>query len=257
MSTAIQLLDPNKGRADIFFDRTPVVTDWDSIRQLIASGVITKATALQRVKSYEPLKEADPREHAHWVDQQTLRMALLHDAGKPLELNFICESCGTRKIDPIYGERSWRNVCLYCAEHDRQSFSEKSRGSCEFLRPTYNPRSHSWGLLYYNSSQDHTFMFWLADFYRTRQEVEQALSPIHYYHQWLEITHNSMIAECLSFSDLLPIDDMMKLELPLTPEKFREHLRSVIDEDMQTEQRVMRYYVRDAMSDHERAEDDE
>jgi len=257
MSTAIQLLEPDKGRSDMFFDRVPVVTDWDAIRQQIADGVITRVTALERVKSYEPLKEADPREHAHWVDQQVLRMVLRHEAKKPLDSNLTCESCGSRKVDPINAEHDWHQVCLYCAERDRQSFSEKSRGSMEFLRPSYNPRSHSWGLLYYYSSQDHTFIFWLADFYKNRREAEMALSPIHHYHQWLAIKHNDMIAHSLSFSDLLSIDEIMKLNLPLTPEKFREHLRSVIETDMQSEQQVMSYYVRDAMGDHERAEDDE
>src|SRR4051812_13190250 len=128
MTTDIQLLDENKIRADIFFDREPIVTDWDKIRSDVIAGIITKANALEKLKSYELLEEADLREHAHWVDQQALRMALLHAAKKPLELDAICPRCGTRKMDTYFGSNSYGQSCLPCQEYARQEPDYGSRG---------------------------------------------------------------------------------------------------------------------------------
>jgi hypothetical protein len=258
MSTELQLLGQDKRQADMFFDREPVMTDWNYVRNLVLLGHVTKEGCLAEIKAFEPLKEADPREHTHWIAQQKLRLTLLHEAGKPLEGKHTCEACGSRKVDPLYDDREWRAVCLHCAELDRQTLHERSRGSCEFLRPCYNPRSHSWGLLYYWShGRDSTFIFWLADFYESRYQAKLALSPIHHYHQWLEIKYNGMIASWLSFSRLLPLSDLMKLSLPLTPDQFRAHLRSVIETDMSKEHEMMGYYVKEAMDEHERAERDQ
>lgn len=261
MNTELQLLGHDKNQADIFFDRETIVTDWDAVRQQVRDGTITKENALHQLKTYEPLREADPRDHAHWIDQQKLRLALLHEAGKPMEGKHTCEGCGSRKVDPLYEDRSWRCVCLVCAERERQvptGGGGGGRGSCEFLHATYNPRSSSWGLLYYWShGSDNRFVFWLADFFKNREEAERSLWPIYHYHRWLEIQHNDLISSSLSFTDLLPLSTVMELKLPLTPDQLRELLREAISQDMQKEQALMHHHVKDAMDKHERAERDE
>lgn len=255
MTTELQIAGKRR-RAEIFFDREFVMTDWDLVRYQVSAGVITKESALAKLKTYEPLRPADPREHNHWIDQQKLRLALLHEAKKSLLTDQTCESCGSRKVDELFTEH-WSKLCLHCAEKERQEFSERSRGSCEFLSPTYNPRSRSWGLLYYWSyGREHTFIFWLADFFKTRQEAERAVSPINYYFEWLNAKYDGMLVEWLGFTRLLPLDDIMKLSLPMTPDQLREHLMTAIENDMEREHAMMSYYVHDAMKEHESAESD-
>lgn len=261
MSAAIELLGEDKVRADMFFDREPVRTDWDRVREQIKSGEITSAGVLAQIKAYEPLKEDDYRDQAHWVDQQRFRLALLHEDEQPMEGTNTCESCGSRKVDPLYAKREWSQQCLHCIELKKQVDDFGGRGNCEFLSVRYNPRSHSWGLLYYHKNysgrRDSVFMFWLVEFYKTREEAERALWPIRFYFTWLNIKHNGMIRHWLDFSKVLPLEDVIKLPFPLSPEKFREHLRSAIQADMDSEQRLMRYYVHEAMDKHERKERDE
>lgn len=259
MSNAIELLGEDKVRADMFFDRELIVTDWDLVRQKVKSGEITSALMLEKIKQYEPLKEEDFRDLAHWIDQQRLRLALLHEAKKPLEGKNTCETCGSRKVDPLHEGDDWGQECLHCRERKKQVSGFGYRGNCQFLTVRYNPRSHSWGLLYYQkhyNPRDMVFMFWLAEFYKTREEAERALWPIRFYFTWLGVKHNGMVNHWLDFTKLLPLEAVMKWDFPLTPEKFRERLRSAIQEDLDSEQRLMRHYVHEAMREHERAERD-
>src|SRR5882724_6338160 len=132
-TSAIEL--SGKQRVDMFFDREPIFTDWNVIRHLVSNKVnpYYKDNLLQKLKSYEPLAEADPREHEHWVDQQCLRLILLRDADKSLEGTETCEQCGTRKMDPLMQTREWDRVCLHCLEFKRQVSNHGGRGSCEFI----------------------------------------------------------------------------------------------------------------------------
>jgi hypothetical protein len=259
LNTDLQPLNatPDTNLVDTFFDREPIVTDWNNVKVLIVNDCVTEAEIMAKLKAYEPLREADPREHAHWVDQQILRLVLLHKVGKAIEDDWTCESCGTRRVDPLNADSDYNKICLHCLEQNRQRFDGGSRGSTRFLWPAYNPRSHSWGLLYYLSqSIDSAFIFWLADFYKTRQEAEQALSPITHYFKWLTIRYNGLFNSWLSFEELLPIDEVINLALPLTPEQFRVHLRSRIEIDLGQEHALMSYCIRDAMTEHERKERD-
>lgn len=255
MNTDLQLLNEGKIRADVFFDRLPILTDWDKVRADIKSGLITREAALASVKLFEPLQAVDARDQAHWVAQQIFRLTLLHEARKPLELPKVCENCGIRKVDPVSPD--YNEYCLHCAEEQKQKAHSGSRGNCEFLSVRYNPASKSWGLLQYWSHDRETFLFWTADFYPTRQAAEQALSPIFYYQQWLQVVNNGMITEYMDSSDLVLIGELMNMKLPLTPEGFREYLRCAIQKDLEKEHAVMGHIVRDAMREHDRKEDDD
>lgn len=256
-NTSIQLHDPNINPVDMFFNREPVTTDWDGIRDLVLSGPWTEKLALDGVRDYEPLQEADPYEHNHWVAQQVLRLTLLHQAGQPLEADLICQDCGTRKVDPLYAKK-YSQICLHCAEQKRQLPDSGCRGNCEFLRPVYNSRSHSWGLLYYcRHNFDNVFIFWLADYYKTRQEAHRALLPIEYYDDWLNVKYQGMTNYWRSFQRLLPIEEAIKLALPLTPEQLTARLRAAIAEDMKQEHSLLAYCVKEAMDEHRRKDDDE
>jgi len=252
-TAALTLLEPEKVRADVFFDRTPVVTPWDIIRQKIQEEDIGKHGTLEIIKhDFEPLKAEDPRDHAHWVQQQILRLALLYEAHRPLVTEQTCECCGSRKADPLFGDN-----CLECREWKRQMPNWGGRGSCEYLAAQYNPRSHSWGIIYYWShGRSDPFIFWLADYYPSRREAELALLPIKRYEDWLDQKHNGLCYTFRSFSRLLAIEVVMKMELPFTPERLREYLRDVINQDMQDEQHLMRWVVRNALDEHKREERD-
>jgi hypothetical protein len=260
MTLTLQRLEPGKSPVDMFFDRELVVTDWDAVRAAVLRGEIVSKNILAEIKQMEPLQESDPREHQHWILQQKLRLALTHEKRKPLELNFICLQCGSRKCDCYYGDRRFSNTCLHCAEESEQRVHLGSRGSCEFLRPVYNPRSRCWGITYYwnhGHSRDEAIMFWVADFYPTYRAAIAALQPIGTYHKWLEVQNNAMITEYLSFSRLIPMSAVIEMNLPMTPEQFRSFLRSAIEKDMQREQRLMAWTVSQAMDDHARSERDD
>jgi hypothetical protein len=245
----------NKSPVDMFFDRDLVVTDWDNIRGCIQSGIYPSILLLKAIQELQPMQEKDCREFEHWRRQQYLRLSLLHEAGKPMELDAICETCGKRKVDPLFGTPNRHSkLCLHCVEAEEQSFDGSSRGSCEFLRPKFNPLSHRWGLLYYWSHNDSTFILWLADFYETRQAAQAALQPVRNYVDWLNVKYNGLLSHWVRFSDLIDLDDVMKEPIPLTPDGFREFLRSKIEKHMAQEQDVMSYYVRDAIRDHANSE---
>ena len=259
-NNALVTTGPDLSRADMFFDRPFIVTDWDQVRHEVSAGLWKSTEIVQALKALEPMAEHDPRDLQHWQQQQYLRLALLHEAGKPLEASVICEECGSRRADPLYGEESrYCKRCLHCEEEDQQIYRGGSRGSCEFVLPRYNPRSHSWGLLYYQSysGHDNVFLLWLADFYKTRQEAQAAIQPVKHYIDWLNIKYNGMLVHWIHFTTFIDMEDIMSMKLPLTPEGFREVLRSKIEAHMAQEQNVMSYYVRDALSDHARKEKDE
>lgn len=256
--TALVTTSPDVSSADIFFDRPNVVTDWDNIRALVEDGTYKKEDALKWIKEMEPLQEEDHREHKHWVNQQILRLCLLKEAGKPFDSKHTCDCCGSRKGDILFGkDDQYYHYCLPCKEQERQNYEGGSRGSCEFIVPRYNPLSHSWGLLYYWSHNSNTFIFWLADFYKTRQAAQAALQPVKHFIDWLNRKNNGLISHYLRFSSVLDLDDIMQMKLPLTPEQFRETLRSKIETQMAQDQCLLGYYVRDALREHARSEHDE
>lgn len=246
--------------ADIFFDKPLCSTDWNQVRHEIRCGVTRSSEVLDKIKAMEPMAEDDPRDFEHWRQQQILRLCLQHEAGKPLELETVCDCCGVNKCDPCHGRSDhWKEYCMDCAEQGKQVYNGGSRGSCEFVMPAYNPRSKCWGLLYYwsHGSDDNTFMFWMVDYYRTRQEAQAAIQPVKLYIDWLNIKYNGMIVHWIHFNTLIDLDDLMQMQLPMTPDQFRAILRSKIETGMVQEHDVMGYYVRDALSDHERKEKDE
>lgn len=238
---------------DLFFGLEPIETDWDRVRADVREGRITPAMCVKEIKSMEPLKEHDPFEHSHWIHQQTLRLALLHEAGQPLESEHTCQECGTRKADPLH--RYEHYICLHCKTRDRQLYNGGGRGSCEYIRPAYNPKSKSWGLLYYWSWSGNTFLFWLAEFFKTRQAVENALMPVEHYFTWLGRKYQGMLS-WRRFSSLLDVDEAMNLHLPLDPAQFEAMLKERIAADMAEDQEVLAYYVREAMRKHKDKERD-
>lgn len=259
INSALVPLGEDKVKADIFFDIPLINTDWDAFRVKVQAGEVTSTKFLEAIKSMEPLHECDYRLHQHWVLQQQLRLCLLHEAGKPLESKKrMCEVCAKHKADPLYDDEDrWQIICLQCSDEHTQMFNGGGRGSCEFLRPVYNHRSHSWGLLYYYShgSRD-PFIFWLADFYKTRLDAQMALQPFKHYGDWLDRKYNGMLSFWNRFSRMISVEDALNMKLPLTPESFREVLRSKIQADMDQEQQVMSYYVRETMEAHRRKERD-
>lgn len=261
MNNQLATTGPDLSRADMFFDRPFIVTDWDQARHEIKAGLWKSTEIVQALKALEPLAEHDPRDLQHWQQQQYLRLTLLHEAGKPLLSNVTCEECGSRKADPLYGaESKYTKRCLHCEEENEQTYNGGSRGSCEFVQPRYNPRSLSWGLLYYQSHagrHDNVFLLWLADFYKTRQEAQAAIQPVKHYIDWLNIKYNGMLVHWMRFTSFIDMEDIMAMKLPLTPEEFRAVLRSKIEAHMAQEQNVMSYYVSDALKEHDRKEKDE
>jgi len=81
-----------------------------------------------------------------------------------------------------------------------------------------------------------------------------ALQPVKHYTDWLNVKYNGMIQHWIHFREILDIEEVMKLNLPLTPEQFREVIRSKIEAGMSQEWNVMAYCVRDALSEHDREE---
>lgn len=262
MNNQLVTTGPDLSRADMFFDRPLIVTDWIQIQHEIASGVRRSSEVLQELVAMEPLAENDPRDLQHWQKQQVLRYCLLHEAGKKMTTSIVCDECADRFVDPLYGDEDKHiKRCIYCEEESQQTYNGGGRGSCEYVQPRYNPRTLSWGLLYYQSHvgrhDNNVFLLWLADFYKTRQEAQAAIQPVKHYIDWLNIKYNGMLVHWMHFTNFIDMEDIMAMKLPLTPEEFRAVLRSKIEAHMAQEQNVMSYYVRDALNEHDRKEKDE
>jgi len=251
MNAIVRLADPKP--EDIFFGQEPLVTDWDGVRKDIVAKHYGAVDVMSKIIAMEPFTETDFREHEHWTDQQRLRLALLHEAGKPLESEHTCEVCGVRKADPL--DRHDSHTCLHCRSRVRQLYNGGGRGSCEYVRPAYNPKSKHWGHLYYWSWSNNTFLFWLTDFFPTRESAENALLPVRLYFDWLERKYDGMLSY-RRFANLLDVAEAMKLPLPLDPAHFEAVLREKITADMKEDHDVLAYYVREGMRKHKDTERD-
>jgi len=243
MNELVRLDNPNP--ENIFFGQKPRVTDWSEVCESIQFGLITVERMLAEIKAMEPLPEYDAREHDHRVLQQKLRLALLHKEGKLLVSKHTCEKCGKHLADHLVLHEE--HSCLDCRTRERQLLNGGSRGGCRFVRPVYNPKSKHWGLLYYWSGNDRNrFLFFIADYYESLEKAENALLPVRLYFDWLNRKYNGMLS-WMHFDDLVPVDEAMKLNLPLEPRQFEELLRQKIAADMQSDQPVLAHYVREAM----------
>jgi len=232
---------------DIFFGQTPQLTDWaafyaspDPLDKLLAEA-----------HRLEPLHEADINENAMWVLQQKMRIRLRVDAGKS-PVGETCSSCGTHKVDAVLKE------CLWCREWDQVVGGGGSRGSCEYIKPCYDVKSRSWGLLFYQShGSDDAYMLWLALGYKTFQDTALAFYPLALYSNWLQRKYNALYMEWHIGTRFFSLEMAMKLPAPLTPQEVEKHLRGCIREDMTKEHNLASYYVRDAIGDFEREDRDD
>jgi hypothetical protein len=251
-TTEIQLLDSDRISADIFFYQKPVVTDWDTVRKAVQAGLITSESALLAIKYRFENVEHDVHSHDHWIAQQSLRLALLHEAGKQLESRLMCESCGSRKADPLFHDP---DECLNCRESNKQydRLGWEYYGYSVHVR--YDHRSNSWGLLCKWRADGNTFVFWYVIGYATENEGWESLLPIARYNAWQHNKTNGL-GHQINFNELLPIEKIMLMPFPITPAQFCEHLRTAINEDMKHERNLVSGDVREALKEHKYKEKD-
>lgn len=233
---------------NIFFHQKPVVTDWDAF---IASLPVDPDTILAEIKAGEVYAEVDPADHAVWVLQQKLRLALLFKAGLPLAEG-TCKSCGQHKKDTV------QYYCLWCTEENRQYPNSGGRGSCWFIQPIYDIQTHTWGLLSYTShARDDTTMFWIALGYASYAEARSALFPIGLYEKWLDREYKNLADTYGTLRELLDTDTLMqRKDLPFTPESFESHLRELIRTNIAQDQALLHGSIRQALSKHSDKERD-
>lgn len=238
-----ELVKFNGETEDMFFGQKPLCSDWNEALQNPAG--IDLAKEIDAIKKYEPLTPGNPFEHDVWVHQQRLRIALRHNAGLLL-LGDTCKVCGTNRADPVL-ER-----CLVCAEYFEQIGYFGSRGSCFFVRPLYDITSKSWGLLYYWSGCDDTFIVLAAVGWKTWHSAAEALYPAQLYEQWLLRKYNGVgnfwriMDELVSLSQIME----MKKELPLSPEQFEQLLKQAIKTHMSQDHNVLDNTIESALREY-------
>lgn len=230
---------------DQFFGHGLILTDWNAALQNPAG--IRPADEIDAIKHYEPVTPGHPFEHQIWVHQQRLRIALRHNAGLPL-LGDTCTECGANREDPVLEE------CLVCAEERRQLGYHGSRGSCFFIRPAWDVTSKSWGILYYWSSYDDTFMLWMATGWRSWLGASKALLPIKLYEEWLDRKYGGVGNFYHLLDNMFPLEQLMeaKKDLPWTPEQFEVNFKLAIRNHMQRDHDLLGYSIERALDDYER-----
>jgi len=245
------------GRADLFFDRKPMLTDWAGV--LANAGQLVPADIMSDLKVLEPIDPTNIHvEHTNWVLQQKLRIALRAQQGLPLVNTTKCMTCNVNFGDPAYNDEgthlveSTDGACLSCMEWDRQMHNAYwgSRGSCEFVRATYDPFTRNWGLLIYISrAYDDELMFWAAQGWKNHREAELALYPLCLFVGWLSKT--TLGEADYDIRQFLEEDQLLRPEGPLTPSQFRAYLHATISKYIEEPDTLIRNRVSWALIDYE------
>lgn len=231
----------------IFFGLAPQVTDWDAF--LAAVPTTGLDALLAECHSLEPFQEADPRDYNLWVLQQKIRYVLRYQKKLSFFTNETCPTCGVHSLDDVLHQ------CVWCDEREVQIGRFGGRGSCQFIRPTFDPKSHSWGLIYYWSHYDDTYIFWLALGFKTRCDAELAMYPFKLYEDWLERKYHSLYSEWKIEQRLFDLSEMMgRKDLPFNPAEFEAQSREQIRADMKEEHSLSTWNISEALRDHDRDE---
>ena len=231
--------------ADMFFDRIPVVSDWNWVYVNIAN--LDGDTLVDAIQKLEPLTPGDVNEHTVWVKQQVIRLILRHKEGLPLT-GPTCPRCGTRKSDPVLKE------CLECAEFSHQMPYLGNRGSCVYLHPTYDVQTNTWGIAHHFSWDEQTILLWLAKGFSSRHDASMALYPIGEYERWLERQDRGVGKSGTIYQDIVDVEWLLKNrdKIPFDPAGFRNYLHAAITAHMTEARNILKWATRTAVRDYER-----
>ena len=244
------LYDPVRAQVDQFFAAKPAETDWIEKLQLARDGKLDADALLLAIKAREPMTPGSPYEHEVWVNQQLLRLAMRQKANQPL-IDYTCGCCGSRMRDPVL------ETCLWCAEREFHLHYLGSRGSCYYIRPVFDPRTDTWGILFYDRNDgDNRVMLWLAKGFARLEEAEMALYPISVYSVWLAKRYNGVYNDCYLVQRLFPLEVIIDLrtKLPFAPADFTAHLKNTIFEHMQMDHNLIAWATRRGLDEYHRNE---
>ena len=247
MSSEIILSDTEEALErllDSFFDARTPASDWEAFLRL--PETLLPDEALAELQSMEPLQSGKTDAHRFFVLQQRLRLGLRHRTGLHLQGPEICAECGKLPWDPVLCR------CLPCEEKFMFRPYLGNRGACRYLRPTYDTRSRSWGLLYYNSRQsDDPVMFFAVVGFTTLEDAAAAVAPSQALDDHLSKTVRGQGAPgCLA--DLVDPIKLFEMKLPLAPGEWRVWLRGALGEKLQQYRTTHRWSISEALRDYER-----
>jgi hypothetical protein len=232
---------------DQFFAAAPSATEWGWVYANLDK--IDMRNPLESIQALEPLKPGDQNEHTIWVQEQILRLALCYSEGKPVK-GHTCPSCGTNLADPVL------KVCLLCKEWDRQMPYTGSRGSCSYLRPLYDLKSHSWGIVYYwdGEHDGNALLIWVAKGFSSRPMAWLALYPLALYDKWLQRKYLGVGNFCHMYDEIVDVEWLLKNreKIPFDPAGFEVYLRAQIQNHMQQDHNLLHWATSRAISDYER-----
>lgn len=243
--------DPARAQVDQFFAARPIETDWIDKLHLARENKLNIPDLIAAIQAREPQTPGNPYEHEVWVNQQLLRLALRQNEGKP-NIDYTCGCCGCRLRDPVL------EACLWCAERSQQMHYLGSRGSCYFVHPTYDPQTNTWGVLFYERSNDDKFLIWLAKGFASLAETEMALYPISVYATWLARKYNGVYNDCYLVQRLFPLEEIIKArpQLPYVPDDFTAHLKQTILEHLQMDHNLIAWATRRGLDEYRRKENE-
>ena len=205
-------------------------------------------TIVAELRSMEPIPAENPEALRIFRLQQKLRLALRRAKGLILEGPEKCATCGVNLWDPVDCQ------CLACAEEAAQVPDYGSRGSCCFLRPTFDVRSGSWGLLYYSARGDfdNPAILMVAAGFASREVAVNALMPFAAIQEHLMIVSRGARCNFENTYVLIDLDRILELGLPLTPDNWRTYLRDMLGRMLDEQITSHSYAIRGAISDYER-----
>lgn len=236
---------------DQFFASAPVSTDWGWVYANLDK--LDMRDPVGTIQALEPLTPGDQNEHTIWVQEQVLRLALRYNEGKPVK-GHTCPSCGTALADPVL------KVCLPCKEWDRQMPYVGSRGSCSYLRPMYDLKSHTWGIVYYWDWEHdgNPLLIWVAKGFGSRSMAWLALYPIARYDKHLQKKYLGVGNFCHMYDELIDVEWLAKNreKIPFDPTGFEGYLRSQISDHMQKHHDLLDWTTGNAIRDYKYEQDE-
>lgn len=232
--------DEAKAVADACMSFKPVVTDWEH-EYMNPQPLEAMVAAMQKL---EPLPLNRSKHHEAYILQNRIRIAARAAKGLPLFSERKCGYCVKNKIDgSLWGDP----ICLWCDERKEQLFDFGSRGNMEYIKPQFDHRSGTWGILYYLDRNDNVIMFFIAIGFRSLRDAEDAFWPITGLKKYLDEKHNGLFETWKIGSNFFDPSWLLKMNLPLNPVEFNAFIHSQIMESVSENQDWFSQYVEAAI----------
>ncbi len=189
-------------------------------------------------KLNEPLPMSKELHGVAWAKNQLLRIRMRHDRKLPLTSSYTCASCGTRKGDSV----TYENICLHCKEY--VNGVDGSRGSCYYIKPAFDPKTNSWGILYYDYHKydDHIIVM-IAVGFKSIEHATECLYAVHKLYEYVVRQTKGLFWASHFSQAVYSLGSVMDQPLPMSANEFKEYTKRRMAEVLNGEEDALAYYV--------------